>query len=333
MGDRKKEHIDLVFKSQTGVTLRDNRFIYEPAITAHPSGKPKPFIFLGKTLQVPIWVSSMTGGTRLAKTINENIARTCRDFGMGMGLGSCRSLLDDDTSLGDFDVRKYIGDNLPLMANLGIAQVEKLIATKQAEKINILIDKLNADGLIIHINPLQEWFQPEGNTIKHPPVETIKKTLELFSFPVVVKEVGQGMGPESIKQLLQLPIKALEFGAYGGTNFSLTELIRNKGQDIDVFSPFTLIGHTAEEMLNIINSYVENTSLKCNELIISGGIHNFLDGFYLMKKSKLPSIYGQASEILRYAMKGYEELHNYIEKQVKGLLLAGKYLKINPERL
>jgi isopentenyl-diphosphate delta-isomerase len=330
MPDRKKDHIDLALTTQTTISEKDNRFIYEPVLSAHP-GDLGPVDFLQKTFKTPIWVSSMTGGTRLAKKINENIARVCNDFGMGMGLGSCRRLLDDDTYFEDFNVRKFIGD-MPLYANLGVAQIEEMLTNKQTDKIRILIDKLQADGLVVHINPLQEYFQPEGNRINRLPIETIEELLLLIEFPVIVKEVGQGMGKKSIKRLLQLPIEALEFGAYGGTNFSLVEMKRN--QDLsDVLNPFAYVGQTANQMVESINEIVLTSEIKCRQVIISGGINNFLDGYYLMQKCSIPSIYGQASSVLKHAKESYEQLYQYIEAQAKGLALAYSYLRLNPEIL
>ena len=115
-----------------------------------------------------MWVSSMTGGTAWAKTINHNLARACKDFGMGMGLGSCRSLLHSNDTFSDFNVRPFIGEDLPLYANLGIAQVEELLERGQLRKVKELVDKLEADGLIIHINPLQEWLQPTAKNWGSP---------------------------------------------------------------------------------------------------------------------------------------------------------------------
>jgi isopentenyl-diphosphate Delta-isomerase len=115
-----------------------------------------------------MWVSSMTGGTKMAHTINHNLARACKEFRIGMGLGSCRKLLDDDTYFEDFNLRPIMGDDLPLFANLGIAQVEILLAENKLDQIKRLVEKLQADGLIIHINPLQEWMQPEGQQDSTP---------------------------------------------------------------------------------------------------------------------------------------------------------------------
>ena len=332
MSDRKHEHIELAFKSQTTAVEADSRFIYEPLLSEHPTALT-PIGFLGKTVRTPIWACSMTGGTELAKKINENIARVCKDFGMGMGLGSCRILLDDDTCFEDFNVRKYIGDSQPFYANLGIAQIDMLLLNNDTDKIERLIEKLKADGLIIHVNPLQEWFQPEGNQITRPSIDIIEELVEKTEYPLIIKEVGQGMGNESLKRLLQLPIQAIEFGAFGGANFSMVELLRRDKDECDIYKPLAYVGQTAEQMVDAINHLSGSVDFVCKQLIISGGIKNFLDGYYLMKKSTVPAVYGQASAILKFAKQSYEELFKYIEMQAKGLSLAEAFLRINPDYL
>jgi len=176
--DRKREHIDLAFKSATNTMSKDDRFFYEPMLATHPDAKSEVSgTIFGKSYKYPIWVSSMTGGTGIAAVINENLARACKDFGLGMGLGSCRKLLKSDEFLKDFAVRQYIG-NQPLYANLGIAQVNDLIIEDNLHLINDLIDKLEADGLILHVNPLQEWMQPEGDVIHtFTPLQTVETLL------------------------------------------------------------------------------------------------------------------------------------------------------------
>ena len=328
---RKKDHIEMAFRSQVEQGEIDQRFYYEPLLAPHPEkGSLQPFYFLGKKMRAPLWVSSMTGGTEWGRTINHHLARACRDFGMGMGLGSCRSLLFSDDTLGDFDVRKLMGDDLPLFANLGVAQIEQLIDANELYRIHHLLEKLQADGLIIHVNPLQEQLQPEGDRFKRPPLETIGTVLEKLDIPLIVKEVGQGMGYESLKALFQLPLEAVDFAASGGTNFAMLELLRSDAKQLEWFKPLAHVGHSAEQMVLMTNQIKNELGdkMKCRQVIISGGIQNFLDGFYLTKKSDLLCVYGQASGFLKHARGSYEELYEYVAAQVQGLEIANAFLRM-----
>ncbi|MEL6862802.1 MAG: isopentenyl-diphosphate delta-isomerase [Bacteroidota bacterium] len=332
---RKRDHIALAFESQIRKEGIDNRFYYEPILSGHPEKNSWPvFSFLEKQMKMPLWVSSMTGGTKEANTINHNLAQACRDFGMGMGLGSCRSLLYSDEFLADFNVRSVIGDDLPLYANLGIAQLEQLIDRKELYLVEKLIEKLRADGLIIHVNPLQEWLQPEGDHFRQPPLKTIEQVLETLPYPIIVKEVGQGMGYKSLKALFQLPLAAIDFAANGGTNFAKLELLRSNPVKREIYSHLAFVGHSAGEMVDMSNRIIEELGddLRCKQVIISGGIGNFLDGYYLINKLALTCIYGQASAFLRHARGSYEDLYDYVGAQVQGLALAKAYLSIkNPD--
>ena len=331
--DRKSDHINLAIQSQTSAKDMDNRFYYEPMLSGFPKDSQEEIPFAGKKLKVPIWVSSMTGGHALSGTINRNLALACNEFGMGMGLGSCRMLLNDDTFFNDFNVRPIIGDNHPLFANLGIAQIEEMIAKNTTDKLRRIIDRLQADGLIVHVNPLQEWVQPEGNIIQHPPIETIATLLERTDFRIIVKEVGQGFGPGSIRRLLQLPLTAIEFGAFGGTNFTKIENIRTSMGNQLKYQPFVNVGVTAEEMVDMINNMVlHGNQFACNQLIISGGIRDYLDGFYLTQKSILPAIYAQASLFLKYSRGEYSELQQFIKDQIEGYNMAKSYLTLKGEK-
>lgn len=328
--NRKKDHIALAFESQVDGMAGDKRFYYEPVLGIHPVTNKWHVEFLGKQMQIPLWVSSMTGGTEMAGTINRNLAQVCAEFGMGMGLGSCRSLLYDKKHFADFNMRPIIGKALPFFANLGVAQVELLLRKNNSALISDLVGELQADGLIVHVNPLQEWLQPEGDRFLQTPINTITDLLERVDFPVVVKEVGQGFGPASIRALLQLPIAALDFGALGGTNFSKLELLRNNYSTFETNSPLTNMGHTADEMVDFVNNAIEDLTEKvqCREIIISGGIHNFTDGYFYMGKIHLNAVYAQASAFLRYAREDYSTLRNYVKTQADGLALCRNYLTI-----
>jgi isopentenyl-diphosphate delta-isomerase len=324
---RKADHIDLAFLSQVSVT--DPRFYYEPVLSAHPENYPNPVLFLEKEMDAPIWVSSMTGGTEHAKTINSNLAKACGKFKLGMGLGSCRIILDDNTYLEDFKVRKYCGNDVSLFANLGIAQIEEILISGRLEKIRELIDKTEANGLIIHINPLQEWMQPEGDKIHNSPLNSIREVLNKLDLNIIVKEVGQGMGPKSLKALMQLPLAAIDFGAHGGTNFAMLEMLRSDTLRKEVYEPVAGIGHSAEEMINFVNQLLDDSQkYACENFIISGGVKNFMDGYYFVNKLKAKAIYGQASAFLKYAKEDYDKLSEFIELQLKGLAMAKAFLTV-----
>ena len=330
--DRKLEHIKLALDSQTRLDEQDRRFNYEPMLAPHPDNLDLSVRLLGKTMRTPIWVSSMTGGTGVAGTINSHIARACHEFGMGMGLGSCRKILFDKTHWDDFNFRNEIGDEQPFWANLGISQVEELLLAGNIQAVVDMVGELRADGLVVHINPLQEWFQPEGNRIRQSPLKTVQQLLELVQMKIIVKEVGQGFGPESLRQLLALPLEAIEFGAYGGTNFSKLEMLRGDQQRLEANFPFALVGQSAGQMVDSVNHILrENPQQPCRQLIISGGIQNALDGYYLTSKSQLPAVFGMASAVLKHASVSYESLKRFLESQIQTLSLAHAYLKINPD--
>jgi isopentenyl-diphosphate Delta-isomerase len=332
MEDRKNDHLDLALSSQAINLPADKRFSYEPLLGSYSQGVIKPFLFLGRTMRTPIWVSSMTGGAVHAKTINLNLAKACNEFGMGMGLGSCRILLEDEKYFPDFDMRDVIGDDLPLYANIGIAQLEEMLLHKSLDRISGVVSRLRADGLIIHVNPIQEWLQAEGDLHTRPPLETIEEFLSLTHLKVIIKEVGQGMGPESIARIMQLSVEAFELAAFGGTNFAKIELARSSPQKKELYDPISMIGHSAEEMLEIINKFAESGDKSgCRQIIISGGIHSFLDGYYYMSKSILPAIYGQASGLLRHARGDYEDLRKFVKGQINGLVFARAFLKVKKQ--
>jgi isopentenyl-diphosphate delta-isomerase len=314
-----------------GHDMLDNRFYYEPILKGHPTENTDISIhFLGKTLRTPIWVSSMTGGTELANTINSNLAKACGEYGMGMGLGSCRSLLESDARIKDFDMRRLINDQ-PLYANLGIAQVGELIESGKENQILELVKKLQADGLIIHINPLQEWLQPEGDIYYESPLDLIKRVVDLGdNLKIIVKEVGQGMGPKSLKALYELPIQAVDFAAGGGTNFAKLELHRASEKQKDNYTGLAQVGHSAIEMVDMANSLkkLHAEEFLCDETIISGGVTDYLDGYHLTQKLNGAAIYGQASGFLKHAMGDYEKLQQHIESQIKGLQMAHQFLTV-----
>ena len=329
LDQRKKDHLQMAILAQVDSSMIDSRFYYEPLFSAHPNvGEgPIPYTFLGKTMKAPFWVSSMTGGTSSAGKINKNLAQAVAEFGLGMGLGSCRTILESDKYFEDFNLRPILGDDRPFYSNLGIAQIEKLVIDKEVFKIAHLTEKLNADGLIIHINPLQEWIQPEGDRLKRPAIDTLRDFIKDFPFKVIVKEVGQGMGPSSLRALMELPLAAIEFGAFGGTNFSKLEIFRGKK---DYLHDFAHVGHQPEEMIKIIKNLSDEMGelVQCREFIISGGVSSFIQAYYLRESLKAPSVVGMARAFLEKANGSYSNLQKYVKELIEGYTLCEKFLKI-----
>jgi isopentenyl-diphosphate delta-isomerase len=325
---RKTDHIELAFSSKTIENNKD--FFYEPLLNAHPTSEQDlSQDFIGFNFKVPLWVSSMTGGTKRASLINKNLAIIAGEFGFGMGLGSCRPLLESNDRFSDFDQRDHLGDNA-FFINLGIAQLEQMIEDNKLPQIDKLIRSLRADGLIIHVNPMQEWFQPEGDRFKQSPLRTIEIVSNFLSTKLIVKEVGQGFGPKSLESLMKLPLAAIELSGFGGTNFSLLELSRHNAQKLDKEgSNNSLIhmGHSCNEMIDWINPLVNSgDDINCRSFIISGGVSNIVDGYQLQNKLKAQSIVGMASSFLKHA-EDIGQLREFVSMEVENLKFCHQFLK------
>ncbi|MBI5106387.1 MAG: type 2 isopentenyl-diphosphate Delta-isomerase [Solirubrobacterales bacterium] len=175
---------------------------------------------LGRRLRAPLLVSAMTGGTGAAATVNEALAAAAAEHGIAMVLGSGRALLDDPALLPTY----ARGPRPPLLlANLGAAQLEPARAAR-------LVELLGADGLSIHLNPLQEAVQPEGEPRFAGVAERIAAVVaHLAPLPVVVKEVGFGMDGEDVRLLREAGVAAVDVAGAGGTNWALVEGLRDRG--------------------------------------------------------------------------------------------------------
>jgi isopentenyl-diphosphate delta-isomerase len=192
-----------------------------------------------------------------------------------------------------------------------------------------MVDRLEADGLIVHINPLQEWFQKEGDRFIRPPIEVIEELTSTLKIKIIVKEVGQGIGPESMRRLMALPLAAIEFAGFGGTNFSKLEQMRRNEKLSSGMKSLASVGHESVDMIEDVNGALKAVGdrIYVKEFIISGGIDSFLDGFYLMGKFQGKSIYGMAGAFLPY-LNDYKKLHQFLESEIDGLMMAKSFLRV-----
>ena len=333
LAHRKRDHIHLALEGQ-GFPSGDSRFYYEPLFGHHNLDEiDLSRRFLGKIFKAPLWISGMTGGVEEGRLINQRLARGVAQLGLGMGLGSFRPLLEGRRSFEDFNVRPILGPHRVLFGNIGISQVDILLKEGRVGILQAIMEDLQCDGMVVHINPLQEWNQPEGNCLFRSPFSILEEFLGEFQAPVLVKEVGQGMGPRSLQALMDLPLAAIELSGFGGTNFTRLEWERGRrqgeGKEKDKgHGELAGVGHGAKEMIYWINQRSSVSSTKCREFIISGGIRSFLDGYYLMKKLKAPCIYGQAAAVLKRAIVSQEELNAYLSSQIDGLKMAHSFLQV-----
>jgi len=177
---------------------------------------------LGKHLSMPLVISSMTGGTPEARSINLRLAEAAQQMGVGMGVGSQRAAIEDESLAATYQVRTVAPDIL-LMANLGAVQLNYGYRVDECRRA---VEMIAADALILHLNPLQEAIQPEGNTRFAqllPRIEAVCSTLEV---PVVVKEVGWGISERIARQLANAGIAAIDVAGAGGTSWSNGSVLR-----------------------------------------------------------------------------------------------------------
>ncbi len=173
---------------------------------------------LGARLAAPLLVSAMTGGTPEAAQVNRRLARAAAVHGLGLVLGSGRALLDDPGLLGTY---RSLDRPPLLLANLGAAQLLRPDGPQEAER---LVELLGADGLTVHLNPVQEAVQPEGEPRSAGVVEAIARTAaRLAPLPVVVKEVGFGMDGADVALLRDAGAAGVDVAGAGGTNWALVE--------------------------------------------------------------------------------------------------------------
>jgi len=175
-------------------------------------------VFLGRTLSAPVLVSAMTGGTDRAEIVNRRLAEAAVEVGLGMALGSGRALLLDPALRGT-----YVPGPRPglLLANLGAVQLRLGLGPDDAERLVELVD---ADGLILHLNPVQEAIQPHGDTTFGGLLGPIAAVVErLAPRAVVVKEVGFGLAPDDVRALVGTGVAAVDVAGAGGTNWALIE--------------------------------------------------------------------------------------------------------------
>ncbi len=227
---RKLRHIDACLTGPVefvGVTTGFERFElpYDALTQTSLGAVDLGTEFLGVPLKAPVLIGAMTGGAELARTINRNLAGAAQKLGVGMMLGSQRIMLDDSPVAASFQVRDVAPDVL-LIGNIGLAQVTDGITAR----LSAALERVGADAVAVHLNPLQEAIQENGDTDFTGSRQRLARLAAELDYPVLVKEVGHGIGAAAARRLSGLPIAAVDVAGAGGTSWARVEQLVRYGE-------------------------------------------------------------------------------------------------------
>ncbi|MFO7525489.1 MAG: type 2 isopentenyl-diphosphate Delta-isomerase [Ignavibacteriaceae bacterium] len=234
---RKKEHIDLCLTDKVEFKVKTSGFEYYDfkhfALTEVDFNKISfKTNFFKKKINFPFLISCMTGGTSEAENINSRLAEVANNLNIILGVGSQRQALENKNYHKSYKVIRKRAPKIPILGNIGAAQLVKL---KSTDLIKRLVDMIEADAMVVHLNPLQELLQPEGELEFSGLNKRIEKTVKEINVPVIVKEVGAGISKESAKMLLETGVKGIDVAGSGGTSWAGVEILRSKRQNDEVF--------------------------------------------------------------------------------------------------
>lgn len=267
---RKREHVNIVLNRD--VSFHSKAAGFEQWEFEHNALPELNFseidtqtTFLGKPISLPIMVSCMTGGYGRAKVINQQLAEVCEDLQIGMGVGSQRQALEDSSYHETFAVVRDVAPTIPIAGNIGAAEVAQL---RDVSPVQRLVDMIRADGFAVHLNPLQELLQPEGNPNFRGVLAGIELLVKNLSVPVIVKEIGAGISSAVAQRLLDVGVRVIDVAGAGGTSWAGIEMIRGNHESLQ--EDFWDWGIPTGDAIRQVCSLKS----RCPELIVvaSGGI-------------------------------------------------------------
>lgn len=313
---RKKEHLKLCLEgepvySPQGAGFDRYSFVHNALPEVDFSEIDLSTSFLGKPLKSPILISSMTGGFDLARKVNRNLALAAQHLGIAMGVGSQRVALEEETVADSFEVRDLAPDIL-LLANLGAVQLNYGYDIEQCRGA---VRMINADGLILHLNVLQEAVQPEGNRNFKGLEEKIARICGQLEVPVVAKEVGSGISADVALRLKRAGVKAIDVAGRGGTSWYTVEARRAAPKREPADLTFSDWGIPTEQALSEVRRAVPDL-----DIVASGGIRSGLD---IAKSIALgANIAAIGQPLLAPALKSADEVVKFLSKIISEIKVA-----------
>lgn len=225
--------------------------------------------FLGKPIRAPLLISSMTGGAHDVAAINLALAEAAQALGIPIGVGSQRAAIRDAKLAHTYQVRR-VAPTIPLLANLGAVQLNYGYGITECLRA---VEMIEADALILHLNALQEAVQPEGNTNFKGLLAKIEQVCRQLPVPVIVKEVGNGIGANTARRLVEAGVWGIDVAGAGGTSWSEVERFRQQSDaGAQVAATFAGWGLPTTEAIRQVRATLPNVPL-----IGSGGVRSGLD--------------------------------------------------------
>ncbi|MHB1293607.1 MAG: type 2 isopentenyl-diphosphate Delta-isomerase [Anaerolineae bacterium] len=316
LSKRKREHLDICLNRDVGslatTGLERYRLIHQPLPEMALQSVDTSTQFMGHALAAPLLISAMTGGTSLSRDVNLRLASAAQQLQIGMGLGSMRAAIEEPEQMSTYRVREVAPDIL-LLANLGAVQLNLGYGADACARI---VEGVDADALVLHLNPLQEALQPEGDTDFSRLVDKIAQICQVLPVPVIIKEVGWGLTAQAAEVLREAGVAALDVAGAGGTSWSRVEEHRSlTAADAQVARAFADWGNpTAEALLDV--------RAACPELpiIASGGIRNGVEVALCLALGA--DLVGLAMPLLRPALDSSASVLEAIEIVLRQLRIA-----------
>ena len=312
---RKQDHIDIILsgaaKHSVAAGFDDVHFEHCALPELDLDAVDLGVEFLGKSLRLPYLASSMTGGPEMGGRINSAIAEAAQELGFAMGVGSQRIALGGGSGHGlDSSIRKLAPD-IALYANLGAVQLVTGMTIDDARRAVELID---ADALILHLNPLQEALQPGGDRNWQNVEAEIAKVCRALSVPVIAKEVGAGISVDVARRLVNCGVAAIDVAGVGGSSWAAVEGKRSdSGSELaEIFRNWGI--PTARALSTLSHA------MPTIPLIASGGIRHGLDGAKAIRMGA--TLVGQAGSLLDAAVKGPDHVVAHVKQWAQALRIA-----------
>lgn len=309
--DRKAEHIRLALDARTQGDrsyFDDWTFGHEALPELDLAEIDTSIDFLGKRLRAPLLVSCMTGGTDEATPINRRLAEAAERTGVAVGVGSQRKTVEEGTHAASFEVREA-APSVPLLANLGAVQLNYGFGLAECREA---VEMIGADALALHLNPLQEAIQPEGQTDFSGLLAKLAQIAAGLPVPVIAKEIGCGLSAATARALAGAGIRILDTAGVGGTSWARIE--GRRAGDVALGELFAGWGIPTPD------SILQVASVPGVTVIGSGGLRNGLD---VAKALALGAdLTGMAYPFLRPATESTDAVVRAVERIVHELRVA-----------